>query len=114
MFHADTASGPCVLNSGFCTTVDVAAQIAAPTISRAPVSRVRPSPSPSAIRPIPVNEIPVPIQAIKPKRSPSISIANTAVMIGLTLMMKLAAPAETVSSPTLRKIVYAATNTAPP
>ena len=50
---------------------------------------------------MPANEMMVPSHASLEKRSPRNSIAATAVKIGLALMMKLAGPAETVSSPKL-------------
>jgi len=55
--------------------------------------------------PIPAKEMTVPSQAIPEKRSPSSAMAMMAVKIGLTLMMKPAAPAETVSSPKLSMAV---------
>ena len=47
----------------------------------------------------------MPTQALRLKVSFSSSMAKMAVMIGLTLMMKLAAPADTVCSPILRSTV---------
>ena len=54
---------------------------------------------------MPANEMMVPSHASLEKRSPRNSIASTAVKIGLALMMKLAGPAETVSSPKLSRTV---------
>ena len=79
--------------------------IAAPSTKSAPISILNPSPSPNAMRPIPAKEIRVPSQARLLKVSFSNSMAKMAVMIGLILMMKLAAPADTVFSPTLRSTV---------
>ena len=64
--------------------------------------------------PTPAKESNVPAQAIRLKRSPRKDVAKIAVRIGLTLMMKLAAPAETVSSPKLSSAVYRATKPMPP
>ena len=105
MFQAETVSGLWRANSGFCTMLDEAVQRAAPRISSAPWLSAKPSPSPNAISPMPANEMMVPSHAIPEKRSPRNSIASTAVKIGLPLMMKLAGPAETVSSPKLSSTV---------
>ncbi|OWK19764.1 hypothetical protein AJ88_39600 [Mesorhizobium amorphae CCBAU 01583] len=87
--------------SGFWTMVLTAEHRAEPKTSSAPVLKCRPCPSPMAMMPMPAKEIAVPSQAMPEKRSPSSAMAMMAVKIGLTLMMKPAAPAETVSSPKL-------------
>jgi hypothetical protein len=99
MFHAETVSGWCLENNGFCTIVLTEEHSAEPRISNAPVLNVSPLPSPMAMTPMPAKETKVPIQASTGKRSPSRNIAIIAVKIGLTLMMNAAAPAETVVSP---------------
>ena len=105
MFQAETVSGLCRANSGFCTTVVIELQNAEPRISSAPASILRSSPSPSAISPMPANDTAVPSHAPRPKRSPRTIMASAAVMIGLTLMMKLAGPDDTVCSPRLSRVV---------
>ena len=63
MFQADTVSGLWRANSGFWTMLAEAVHSAAPRISNAPRSTLNPSPSPSAISPIPVKEMTVPSHA---------------------------------------------------
>jgi hypothetical protein len=87
------------VNSGFWAMALADVTKAAPRMSSAPASKRSPSPSPSAMMPMPAKESSVPPQAMTEKRSERKAVANSAVRIGLTLMMKLAAPAETVSSP---------------
>jgi len=105
MFQAETVSGLWRASSGFCRMVVMELQKADPRMRRAPASmRIRP-PSPSAIRPIPAKERAVPSHWVRPKDSLRKRMASSAVMMGLTLMMKLAGPAETVCSPRLRSTV---------
>src|ERR671920_452427 len=105
MFQAETVSGLCLVKSGFCTTVVTELQSAAPRMSRAPVSRRIPCPSLRAIKPIPANDRVVPIQARTLNRSPSTSTARPAVMIGVVLVIKVAAPAENVVLTLFRRAV---------
>ena len=99
MFQAATDKGLWRVNSGFWAIALAEVTKAAPRMKSAPASKLSPSPSPSAMMPMPANETNVPAQAMTEKRSPRKAVAKSAVRIGLMLMMKLAAPAETVNSP---------------
>lgn len=84
-------------------TLATAAQSAAPVIISAFGSSLKPSGLPAAMRPTPPKEMAVPIQPHRPKRSPRVAVAISAVKTGMVLMMKLAGPAATVVSPILSK-----------
>ena len=57
------------------------------------------------MRPMPENDRAVPSHACREKASPSRTYARMAVMMGLVLMMKLAAPAEMLVSPKFSRVV---------
>jgi hypothetical protein len=97
-------SEPYLARYGFWKTKNRLSETAASRIGRAPGSMPKFPPSPSEIRATPQKLTAVPIQPSGPSRSPRNAAASRAVKTGTEEMMRLAAPASTVTSPKARPV----------